>query len=29
VNDKVMLVLIGSGSSHSFINQSFVWQAGL
>jgi hypothetical protein len=29
VNDKVMLVLIDSRSSHSFVNQSFVWQAGL
>jgi hypothetical protein len=29
VNDKVMLILIDSGSSHSFVSQSFVWQAYL
>jgi hypothetical protein len=29
VHDQVMLILINSGSSHSFVSQSFVYQAGL
>jgi hypothetical protein len=29
VHDQVMLILIDSGSSHSFVSQSFVYQAGL
>jgi hypothetical protein len=29
VHNKVMLILVDSGSSHSFINSSFVYQAGL
>jgi hypothetical protein len=29
MHDKVMLILIDSGSSHSFVSQSFVWQVGL
>jgi hypothetical protein len=29
VHNKVMLILVDSGSSHSFVSQSFVLQAGL
>jgi hypothetical protein len=29
VHDKVMLILIDSRSSHSFVSQAFVWQVGL